>query len=206
MDRSFRRNSPTAFGLSASALLCSIALASTAADAAEQAVQAKDFAVSLYAGRLTNSDWRDSISGQADYVDSRLVVGALGWTFKRAEDRSWSLELEGNVAKHFGDQDHWEFNALVSGRWHRFPWSDTVATSVAFGFGPSYATEVPKVEVANDGDSARLLLFWHLELTLGPPKGDWEAMLRLHHRSTGYGVFGDDGGGNAVTAGVRYHF
>lgn len=166
----------------------------------------KDYAFSLYGGSLTDSNWRQSITGQADFVDSDLVVGALGWTFKRAESRAWSLELEGNVAKHFGLQDHWEFNALLTGRWHRFPWSDSVATSLAFGAGPSYATEIPPVEVANDGASEKLLLYWHLELTLGPPASDWAALFRLHHRSTGYGLFGDTGGGNALTAGLRYYF
>jgi hypothetical protein len=31
-------------------------------------------------------------------------------------------------------------------------------------------------------------------------------MLRLHHRSTAYGLFGNDGGANALTLGVRYAF
>jgi hypothetical protein len=29
-------------------------------------------------------------------------------------------------------------------------------------------------------------------------------MARLHHRSTAYGVFGKAGGGNVLTAGVRF--
>ncbi len=193
-------------GLAGLALACGIGLMPALAGAAGPAGKDKDLALSVYAGRLTDSDWQDSLTGQAGWVDAGLVAGALGWTFRRAENRAWSLELEGNVAKHFGDQDHWEFNALVTGRWHRFPWSEAVATSVAFGLGPSYATEVPKAEIAIDGDSSRLLLYWQLELTLGPPKGDWAAMFRLHHRSTGYGVFGDDGGGNTLAAGLRYYF
>lgn len=184
--------------LGASLLLPAVAWGDQARD--------KDYAFSLYGGSLTDGDWRQSIRGNTDFVDSDLLVGALGWTFRRGESRAWSLELEGNVAKHFGLQDHWEFNALANARWHRFPWSEHLATSVAFGAGPSYAMEVPKVEVANDGASEKLLLYWQFELTLGPPKGDWAAMFRLHHRSAGYGVFGETGGGNALTAGVRYYF
>ena len=185
-------------------LLCGFALLPAVAGAAGQSD--KDHSFSLYAGSLTDSDWRDTISTQAGLLDSQLVVAALGWTFRRAPDRSWSLELEGNVAKHTGDQDHWEFNALMTGRWHRFPWSETVATSLAFGLGPSYASEIPRVEVAMDGSSEQLLLYWQLELTLGPPASDWNVLFRLHHRSTGFGLFGDDGGSNAVTAGLRYSF
>jgi hypothetical protein len=31
-------------------------------------------------------------------------------------------------------------------------------------------------------------------------------MLRLHHRSPAFGLFGDEGGANALTLGVRYAF
>lgn len=175
--------------------------------AGDMAVPAdKDYAFSLYGGRLTDSNWYESLTGKADFVDSRLLVGALGWTFRRAEDRAWSLELEGNIAKHYGLQDHWEFNALVSGRWHRFPWSEKVATSVAFGVGPSYASEMPVAEVIDHGSSDKLLVYWQLELTLGPPKRDWAALLRLHHRSTAYGLMSETGGANALTAGLRFYF
>ena len=166
----------------------------------------KDNVFSLYGGRLTDSNWYESLSGQADFIDSRLLAAALSRTFKRAGDLAWSLEWEGNVAKHSGIQDHWEFNALLSGRWHRFPWSRTVNTSVAFGAGPSYASEMPAAEVANHGDSEKLLIFWQLELTLGPPAADWAALIRLHHRSTGFGLMGDTGGANALTAGLRIYF
>ncbi len=48
-------------------------------------------------------------------------------------------------------QDHWEFNLPIVARWEAFPWDDVIDTSLAFGIGPSYASEIPKVEVANGG-------------------------------------------------------
>lgn len=165
-----------------------------------------DSSLSLYAGSLTNDNWRQSLSGQADFVDAHLLAVALGRTLWRSEGRALSLEAEGNVARHWGMQEHWEVNAMLTARWHRFPWDKRMATSIAFGAGPSYATKVPAAEVANDGSSEKGLLYWHLELTLGPPKADWSALFRLHHRSTGYGAFGEAGGGNALTAGVRWFF
>lgn len=168
--------------------------------------QSRDYAFSLYAGQLSDDDWENTLIGGGDTVDAYLLDAAISRTFWRAPDGAYSFELEGNLAKHFGDQDHWELNLAVSGRWHRFPWSDQVATSVAFGLGPSYASEVPTEEIRLNGASEKLLVYWHLELTLGPPKGNWAALLRLHHRSTGFGLLGDDGGSNAVTAGLRYYF
>ncbi|HRH82018.1 MAG TPA: hypothetical protein PLW81_13315 [Thiobacillaceae bacterium] len=164
-----------------------------------------DYAFSLYAGRLTDGDWEDTL-GSSGMIDAYLLDAALSRTFWRAPDNAYSFELEGNVAKHFGDQDHWELNLAVTGRWNRFPWNDRVATSIAFGVGPSFASEVPKEEIRLNGSSESTLVYWHLELTLGPPKENWAALLRLHHRSTGFGLMGDDGGSNAVTVGLRYYF
>ncbi|MFP4071387.1 MAG: hypothetical protein ACLFTB_05000 [Desulfovibrionales bacterium] len=167
----------------------------------------KEYALSLYAGRLTDDNWRQSLTGTADFVDSNLLTAALHWTFFRPENRWWSLELESNITKHFGDQEHWEFNApILTGRWHLFPWSDFVATSAAFGMGLSFATEVPDVEKELSASSEQLMLYWHLEATLGPPGASWTTLFRLHHRSSGYGLFADSGGGNALAAGVRFFF
>ena len=166
-----------------------------------------DFAFTLYGGRLTDDNWRDSLRGEADWVDAYLLVGALSWTFYRPRHRWWSLELEGNLGRYAGDQDHWEFNGpIATARWHRFPWRDTLNTSLAFGLGLSYASEIPPVEVELDGSSEQLLLYWHIEASFGLPDREWEAIFRLHHRSTGYGLFGETGGGNAFTAGLRLRF
>jgi hypothetical protein len=117
-----------------------------------------------------------------------------------------SVEAEGQVGYNFGDQSHWEFNLAAGPRWHEFPWNETIATSVAFGLGLSLASETPEVEVELEGDSQKLLIYWSAELTLGPPRSAWALLLRLHHRSAGFGLLADDGGMNAVALGVRYAF
>lgn len=169
-------------------------------------VHAEDFAISAYGGRMTDSDLAHAISPNADFVDAYLIVGAFAWTFKRFFDDGLSLEVEGNVVKYFGDQDNWEFNAAVAGRWHKFPWNDTVATTIAWGIGPSYASEVPEVEKEIHETSEQLLVFWFAEITLGPPKSRWAAAFRLHHRSTAFGTFANDGGSNSLALGLKYHF
>ncbi|HEU0202223.1 MAG TPA: hypothetical protein VFR86_17560 [Burkholderiaceae bacterium] len=172
----------------------------------ETAGRARDYAFSVYGGSQTDSNWHQSLTGQGDLVNAHLVVVALSRTLRRGADLSRTLEVEGNVARHYGDQHHWELNALTSARWHRFRWNDRLATTVAFGIGPSYATVRPPAEVTREGTSRRLLVYWQLELTLGPPRGGWATMVRLHHRSPAYGLFGGAGGGNALTAGLRLFF
>ena len=170
-------------------------------------VLAQDLALAIYGGRLTREKWEGAISPDADFADAVIVVAAGSWTALRFFGGNLSCELEAQVGKYFGDQDHWELNLPLLGfRWHRFPWDDHLATSVAWGIGPSYATRVPEIELETNDDSSRWLIYWFGEMTLGPPTANWEVMLRLHHRSDGFGSVADEGGSNTLGAGVRYRF
>ena len=81
-----------------------------------------------------------------------------------------------------------------------------MATRLSWGIGPSYATELPAVELETNGSRTRWLIYWYGELTRGPPAAGWEQLLRLHHRSDGFGLVAGDGGSNALCAGVRCRF
>ncbi|MFO7817351.1 MAG: hypothetical protein ACQES5_00925 [Thermodesulfobacteriota bacterium] len=167
----------------------------------------KCYALSIYGGALTDDDAQQTITGQADFVDSHLVVAAAEWTFWRESENRFSLGLESNVAKHFGNQEHWEFNLpVLTTSWNKFPWQDTVEQSLGFGIGPSLATKLPKTEEELDGSTECLMLYWHLETTFSLPESPWSLLFRLHHRSPAYGTFGEDGGSNALTTGLRYRF
>jgi hypothetical protein len=43
-------------------------------------------------------------------------------------------------------------------------------------------------------------------MTFAPPGSRWAASIRLHHRSKGFGLMADDGGMNALAAGIRFEF
>jgi hypothetical protein len=173
--------------------------------------QPDEWTATVYGARVSSErTWQHVLKDpfNARYVDSWLVAGALARPYASFfRDDALRLEAEAQVAYNFGDQDHWELNAMpVVSRWRRFPWSERVATSVAFGLGLSYATELPEVEVKLEGSSHQWLIYWALELTAGPPTAAWEATLRLHHRSVAWGLMGEDGGVNAVGLGLRYRF
>jgi hypothetical protein len=168
-----------------------------------------DYAVTAYYGKMTDvHSWHDIIlhPDDVDFEDARLLTGAMSWTFARYLDNALNLELEGQVVRYFGDQDNWEFNLPVAVRWNRFPWNNTIATTTAFGLGPSYANQVPPVEVELEGDSQRFMAYWFVEVTLGPPQADWSTVLRLHHRSGGLGAITEDGGSNSLGVGVKFSF
>ena len=174
---------------------------------AEGVCLSQEYGLALYVGQLSKEKWEQAIVPGADFSDATIVVAAGSWTMARWFDGKLSCELEVQVGKYFGEQDHWEFNLPIIGlRWHRFPWERHVATSFAWGIGPSYATEVPPVELETNASSSHWLIYWYGELTFAPPAANWELMLRLHHRSDAFGLVADDGGSNAVCSGLRYHF
>ncbi len=162
--------------------------------------------LNVYAGRMTSNHWEDVFidTFNVDFVDSYFVAVSLARRVGEYQDRM-SFEIEGHLVKHFDYMDHWEFNGLVTGRWEKFPWDDTLDTSLAFGIGPSFATDEPQVEIDNNGETSEFLIYWMIELALGLPDHPQIAFIaRLHHRSNAWGLIADDGGSNAVAFGMKY--
>jgi hypothetical protein len=168
-------------------------------------------ALTFYAARISEErTWQHVLKDpfDAEYADAWLVAASYSRAYAEQFDHALRIEWEANVAWNFGDQDHFEVNfAPITLRWQRFPWSEHVRTTAAFGVGLSYALGRPEVEQAIEGDTRQLLIYWNMELTAGPRDGPWSIALRLHHRSTGWGLMGvDDGGMNAPGLGFRYAF
>jgi hypothetical protein len=165
----------------------------------------------FYSGRISSeATWQDVLVKpfSDNYTDSFLLAASYTRAVGEHLDGALRREYEVNLAYNFGEQDHWEINvAPLTLRWQRFPWSNRLNTTVAFGLGLSYAFDRPEVEDRLENDTQQLLLFWQLELTAGPREGPWSAVVRLHHRSPGWGIMGvADGGMNAPSLGFRYAF
>ncbi len=169
---------------------------------------ADDFAVTVYGGRMTDGDFGDALTGQADFIDAYVVVGALSWTFARYFEDALSFELEGQVGKWWGDQHNLEFNLPLVIRWSRFPWNQYVSTSLAYGLGPSYATKEPAAEIDEHDTTKKFLVYWFGEIAFGPPDSNWAGVFRIHHRSGAFGLIADrgEGGSNTLALGLKYRF
>lgn len=164
------------------------------------------YALNLYAGRLTSNHWEEFFTSNLDFKDSYLVTAALARRIGAYGDKA-SFEIEGQIVKHFNIQTHWELNALVTARWEAFWWDDVLDTSVAFGLGPSYATEKPEIEIDNNEETSRFLVYWMLELAVALPKYSHIAWItRIHHRSDAFGLIADGGGSNALAMGLKWKF
>ncbi len=170
-----------------------------------------DRGITLYHGRYTDDGLPDEILllQPIHYEDSWVTVVAYSEIFsKPSSGRRW--EYEGQVAKHSGQQEHWEYNALILHRWMYYPWSDRVRITSAIGNGLSWASEVPALELAshtNEG-ATQLLSYLLLELTVGIPGFEGVDLVgRIHHRSGVFGLFDDvHGGSNIISLGLRYEF
>jgi hypothetical protein len=165
------------------------------------------WAITAYGARLTDGDLDDTATFRADFEDSYFFAVALSRRFYTFRDLL-DFELEGQVVKHFEDQDHWEFNGLIVSRWLPLPWDKYIDTNLALGTGLSYATETPEIEAKNHSDTSKFLAYLLFEAAFALPDiPQWSAVVRLHHRSGAFGTFnGVRGASNAWGVGVRYSF
>lgn len=172
----------------------------------------KDWRLTGYGAMLSPDTLGDTLTFNAQYEDSYIAVLAVAkkvYSFKKAPI---DIEMEGQVAKHFGEQNHFEVNVVpLVIRWNRFPWDKYVDTSFAAGAGVSYAFEKPDIEedsVGEDHSSPKLLGYLMCEFAFSlPSKPQWSFVTRVHHRSGANGLFdGRLDASNAVGFGIKYMF
>ena len=164
------------------------------------------YALNIYGGRMTDNDiddFVDNIPG-IDFEDSYLLTLALARRIATLGELA-SVEVEGQIVKHFDQQDHWEFNALLTARWEAFFWDKYLDTSFGVGAGPSYATNIPEIEVQRSGDSERLQTYMMVELEfVFPSHPNVSVITRIHHRSNAFGIVADDGSSNVLAFGFKF--
>ncbi len=194
----------SASALAALLAACQIG-AATARDDGAAVQQRPDISVFAYGARWTDTRFVEILQFQTAMQDSHLAAVGISRRLHRFSDH---LHLGGeiNVARHWGQQDHFELNAAANLRWTRFPWDHLVDTSAAWGIGPSRAFGDPVIE---DRRPSRTQAFMMAEVTFAPSasrESSWEAFLRIHHRSGVFGVVSDASGSNFIGTGVRFHF
>jgi len=167
----------------------------------------RDWAITLYSGRLTNSPLDGTAIGDFYFEDAYFIDLGLSRRIYTFQDY-FNIEIEGQIAKHFGDQDNGEFCLIAYLRWLLFPWNKHLNTSFAAGAGLSYATSVPAIEAKHYEKTSQFLgaLMFEFAFSL-PHVPQWSLVTGIHHRSGAGGVFnGVQGASNAWVIGTRYSF
>lgn len=168
-----------------------------------------DWSIFAYGGSWTDTRIGQIFQFETDMQNSHIWVCGLS---AHIADITGDLLLEGEINKgvHSGKyQDHWEINWAFSLRWTRFPWDNTVNTSLLYGLGVSYASRRPEIEQRSDRGPTHVLVFMPVEFSFSLPEKSfsrYEILFRIHHRSGSYGVVSDARGSNFLTGGLRYRF
>jgi hypothetical protein len=121
-----------------------------------------------------------------------------------------TIEAEIGGARRFGIDNFGEVWTALYLRYDGLPWNDAVYTTIAVNTGLSLLMEKSdfEVEPVSNQHSSRLLHYLAPEITIASPENkDRELVLRLHHRSSLYGLFDDfNSGSTFISAGVRIRF
>jgi len=166
-----------------------------------------DWALTFYGGKLSGDSLYQTWTFREHLEDSYFLDLGLSKRFALT-GKYISWEVEGNLAKHFGQQHQFEVNALIAGRWLLFPWNKYIYTTFAVGEGLSLALGDPEFEEKHYQETSRFLNYMMYEFTFSLPHvPQWALVTRIHHRSGMFGVFnGVTGASNGVAIGIRYLF
>lgn len=156
---------------------------------------------------MTRNYWEEIVfrPGSIDLSDSHMAGVALAYDWATASRRV-SIGVEAQAAIWFGDSAHLELTAMPLVLRYRMVRPLGPVHAVATGLGVSHATTVPPEERELNGQSARTMVHWMIELGVAPRSARLQPFLRLHHRSDAFGLIDTNAGSNALVLGVRRRF
>lgn len=180
-----------------------------ASDLPSMADERKLYAIHFFGGQNFDDYFSDFFKGGGYGQFNDAYVAGAAASKRLATWNSFSIEIEGGVAQHFGSYHATELWSAMFLRFHAFPWNEYLYTTAAASVGLSYLTEVPDIETRkNGGRGSRLLHYFAPEITFALPKyKNMELVFRLHHRSGVAGLFnGVRDATNVPTVGFRFRY
>lgn len=102
----------------------------------------------------------------------------------------------------------YEYDPFLLFQWKNFPWDKYVISTFGIGWGVSYDSRISTWEQHDSDNTKKLLNYLAFETSLAlPAYPKLQLVVRLHHRSGAFGLYGaDNAGSNFIGAGIRYHF
>ena len=186
--------------------------AASAAPDAPPSISARRNAVMVFAGPALDDRLGKiaSLDFQPDFIAAGIVGGAASHEIARLGP----LSIEAEIGA--GGQLSTEMRSAGSQFWlgaflryDAFPWNHIVRTSVAASTGINFASRPAYGEINGKEDrTSRLLHYLAPEITFAAPsRPQRELVVRLHHRSGAYGLFGcTTCATNFLTTGLRHRF
>jgi hypothetical protein len=179
----------------------------------------------LLTAACAQAQWRRLDERYVAFFGGSLYEGAIGTLLDPASrrDRNWAAggalgyrfgELWGvkagaefSALGHLGDSSLWEAGLVLTAGLPRLPWLRRVPLSLMAGEGVSYCSRVAGYESSDPSKPRELLNLVVLEAAYAPAGGEgWSLLVRLHHRSTVWGLFAPGGDSNFMLMGLRKGF
>ena len=161
--------------------------------------------VSLYSGIAISDPLQNMINLKPpNFKEVGILV--LSGAFPLAARNRVRIEAELQFGRSFEEKPAYQFNPVFQIRLTQLPWDRYLPSSFALGNGLSFSSKVSSLE-ADDGLTQRLLYYVSLEFDFRIRReSPFSGFTRVHHRSGIFGLFGDSGGTNFMTLGIRYSF
>lgn len=164
--------------------------------------------VSVFAGAVAKNELSTIVFQlDPDFGESYVAGFSLGKEFGAVSD-SLRLEWMATTAVVYGTEDYVDLRFEVGARWIRFPWNDTVFTTIGAFVGPSWISKRSIYEDEEKDEWRRLKNGLSIEFTFAHPEHPGTALVaRLHHRSSIFGLIPDAGTpSDFLTLGVKKRF
>ncbi len=180
------------------------------------AASANPWSVTLYGGPSTYTIFTQIVDGHARFNGGMIALAAdrrlgyLGW--------GWNLVGEVQIQQFaFGSRHDFiegsgTYNAVALGlglEYHHFPWERSLPTAFSVFMGPCYSFDPPLAYQRVDWGSRKSLLnYLAFELAVAlPQQRQWDAVVRIYHRSGVWGIYTNDvAEASVVGVGLRYRF
>jgi hypothetical protein len=158
------------------------------------------WSISLYGGPTTDTITTQIATGHLHIIGGMVGLAANHRLAKLGS--GFSLAAEAQVTQYFTHDPYQTVSLGVGASYDRFPW-DT-PTTLAVYIGPSYAFDPPPIL----GQLHPLLNYVSAEFAVQIPQApQWDATLRLFHRSGAWGLYARSfDQGTMLGAGLRYRF
>jgi len=174
----------------------------------------------LFYGQLTETHFEEIFFSRPRVEERYLLGGMLRRELGAVREAlEWApkglfLDAEGGLLHKWGDwkgvDHHFQEAVLSANLRYEFGSNPLRLDSISFGNGLSFTMEKPEYEkeITLNERTSQLLYYLMVETAFRVPAApDWELVLRVHHRSGGYGLInGVNGGSNYLCLGVRYNF
>jgi len=186
-------------------LLAAAALTLSPSQGHTQGWWQEGWALSAFGGPLTSKD-SNEIFLKGEWSTDAWIVGFAVTKSLFSISPAFTVEGEAQTVRRFSGQSLSEFSGLVIGRWH-MPISDRLKTDLAFGVGISYATGTG--DDPGDDDPSKVMGMLMIELALKPVDWALGPFVRYQHRSSTFGLFGNDGiydESTSFSVGVKWSF